>query len=287
MGYKDPKQTIKKYIEKEDKKQIQYLEIVNVLEFNYDAIKNSHPQTIYLNESGLYNLIFQSKLQSAKKFKYWVTREVLPSIRRYGIYKHKKVCVGKLNDSTKKISRIVNENVKLKSLIKKEKYPEGGLVYAIDYSEDNKEIYRIGKTNDLNDRKSVYNIHTLYNKKVAHYEFYDCPIQFESCILGLLYKHRHMNSKDFFERDLKKVKRAFRMCKRVIQKFESDEVKIKNCGNNTNQTGGSIEDKQYNLKKAIREELKTHEMLNQELNNINKLLFYNILNNINMITDTI
>jgi len=40
----------------------------------------------FVNESGLYSLIFGSKLESAKQFKKWVTSEVLPSIRRHGMY---------------------------------------------------------------------------------------------------------------------------------------------------------------------------------------------------------
>lgn len=39
-----------------------------------------------INESGLYSLIFNSKLESVKKFKRWITREVLPSIRKTGSY---------------------------------------------------------------------------------------------------------------------------------------------------------------------------------------------------------
>lgn len=41
---------------------------------------------IIINESGLYALIFGSKLESAKRFKHWVTSEVLPAIRRHGAY---------------------------------------------------------------------------------------------------------------------------------------------------------------------------------------------------------
>ena len=41
---------------------------------------------IIINESGLYSLVLSSKLESAKKFKRWVTAEVLPSIRRHGAY---------------------------------------------------------------------------------------------------------------------------------------------------------------------------------------------------------
>lgn len=42
-----------------------------------------------INESGLYTLIFGSKLESAEKFKHWVTSEVLPSIRKNGYYGEK------------------------------------------------------------------------------------------------------------------------------------------------------------------------------------------------------
>ena len=44
-----------------------------------------HPTTL-INESGLYSLIFASKLSTAKAFKKWVTSEVLPSIRKHGAY---------------------------------------------------------------------------------------------------------------------------------------------------------------------------------------------------------
>lgn len=43
-------------------------------------------ETIFINESGLYSLILSSKLPSAKAFKKWVTSEVLPSIRKHGLY---------------------------------------------------------------------------------------------------------------------------------------------------------------------------------------------------------
>jgi prophage antirepressor-like protein len=43
-------------------------------------------ETIFINESGLYTLILSSKLPTAKKFKRWVTSEVLPEIRKHGVY---------------------------------------------------------------------------------------------------------------------------------------------------------------------------------------------------------
>lgn len=55
-------------------------------------------QTTFINESGLYSLIFSSKMDKAKEFKRWVTSEVLPSIRRDGGY-----IVAKENDSDEEI----------------------------------------------------------------------------------------------------------------------------------------------------------------------------------------
>lgn len=42
--------------------------------------------TVVINESGLYSLVFGSKLETAKRFKHWVTSEILPSIRKRGVY---------------------------------------------------------------------------------------------------------------------------------------------------------------------------------------------------------
>lgn len=47
---------------------------------------NQNKETTLINESGLYSLILSSKMPNARKFKHWVTAEVLPSIRKHGMY---------------------------------------------------------------------------------------------------------------------------------------------------------------------------------------------------------
>ena len=74
LGYNNPLQAIRLHIESEDK---------GVLDFSTPGGKQ---QAIFINESGLYSLILSSKLESAKRFKHWVTSEVLPSIRKQGGY---------------------------------------------------------------------------------------------------------------------------------------------------------------------------------------------------------
>lgn len=67
-----------------------------------------------INESGLYSLVLSSKLPNAKKFKRWVTSEVLPSIRRTGQYQipttavetNYKRSLSNIDDSDKGVSQI-------------------------------------------------------------------------------------------------------------------------------------------------------------------------------------
>lgn len=74
LGYANPKNAVPKHVLDEDKlsTQIEYA--------------GQRRMVTVINESGLYALIFGSKLESAKRFKRWVTSEVLPAIRRTGHY---------------------------------------------------------------------------------------------------------------------------------------------------------------------------------------------------------
>lgn len=74
LGYKDSFGALKKHVDVEDKQNCQN-----------DSFETPRGMTI-VNESGLYSLILSSKLPNAKKFKHWVTSEVLPSIRKNGGY---------------------------------------------------------------------------------------------------------------------------------------------------------------------------------------------------------
>lgn len=75
LGYANPKNAVPKHVSEEDKlnTQIEYA--------------GQRREVTIINESGLYSLIFGSKLESAKRFKRWVTSEVLPTIRKTGSYR--------------------------------------------------------------------------------------------------------------------------------------------------------------------------------------------------------
>ena len=68
---------------------------------------------IIINESGLYSLVFNSRLESAKRFKHWVTSEVIPQIRKTGAYHIPKTyaeALRALADETEKIEALKKQN---------------------------------------------------------------------------------------------------------------------------------------------------------------------------------
>lgn len=75
LGYAKPLGAVSTHVEKDD----------SLKRGLMDSLGREQ-ETIFINESGLYALIFGSKLDSAKKFKKWVTSEVLPAIRKNGSY---------------------------------------------------------------------------------------------------------------------------------------------------------------------------------------------------------
>lgn len=76
LGYAKPENALSAHIDEEDKTTT----LIQGTGSNYKS------KTILINESGLYSLILSSKLPSARKFKRWVTSEVLPTLRKTGRY---------------------------------------------------------------------------------------------------------------------------------------------------------------------------------------------------------
>ena len=74
LGYKNTKDALMRHVDEEDKLGSGF------------TTSGQNREMIIINESGLYSLILSSKLESARRFKRWVTSEVLPAIRRNGRY---------------------------------------------------------------------------------------------------------------------------------------------------------------------------------------------------------
>ena len=85
LGYTDTRHCLLDHIDSDDRKSLKYKAWVKMAPTLWNKPNDFMDKTI-INESGMYALIFGSKLPSAKKFKRWVTSEVLPSIRKTGHY---------------------------------------------------------------------------------------------------------------------------------------------------------------------------------------------------------
>lgn len=111
LGYSNPQKALRDHVDNEDR-------TVN------DSFTVNGTAPILINESGLYSLVLSSKLPTAKKFKRWVTSEVLPSIRKHGAY---------MNDET--LKRAILEPdflIKLATELKEEKEHRRQLEEKID-----------------------------------------------------------------------------------------------------------------------------------------------------------
>ena len=122
LGYSDANKAVRQHVDEEDK-------------FKGSAkTAGGLQQTFYINESGFYSLLLSSKLETAKKFKRWITSEVLPSIRKFGQYK--------LFDSPwNKMIMISNEKelyYKVVNLIRNY-YPDSIIVAGLGENQDTEE----------------------------------------------------------------------------------------------------------------------------------------------------
>jgi prophage antirepressor-like protein len=215
LGYKQSKKAISNIVELVDKIQLKNMNISFEIQ--------QQPDSIYINESGLYTLLITSKTKKSKKFIKWLTTDVLPKLRKKKIFSPDE----EITKLLKKINELELKNKLLQNDLKLEKFPEGALVYVIEETDTDGELYyKIGKTDDMNKRIKIHNTHSIHNKKVVHYVELLCPLQLETCIRSMLYKYRYKNKKDYFKCKLNKIIKAFDKCIESIKCVE-------------NQTGGN------------------------------------------------
>lgn len=107
LGYTNSRKTLSDHVDEEDKLTSRIV------------TSGQNRNVTIINESGLYSLIFFSKLENAKRFKRWVTSEVLPSLRRTGTYQTKPLT------TSEQIQLIAQGNTELDERVTKieETYP--------------------------------------------------------------------------------------------------------------------------------------------------------------------
>lgn len=85
LGYAEPRRAVIQHVDKDDRKSLGRKDWGDLCP-NLWANPYDFTNKAVVNESGVYALIFGSKMPNAKRFKHWVTSEVLPAIRKHGAY---------------------------------------------------------------------------------------------------------------------------------------------------------------------------------------------------------
>ena len=131
LGYVKTLNAILKHVDDDDKS---ILEDIRRGAQIRAPFKNEQGGSIFMNESGLYSLIFGSRLESAKSFKRWVNKDVLPSIRKTGRHDY---CIDhKYNNTlTFKIENEMDLHVKVVSFLKK-RYPHSLFTVTLGENQD-------------------------------------------------------------------------------------------------------------------------------------------------------
>ena len=131
LGYQKTRNAILKHVDDDDKSILEDFRRGPQIRAPF---KNEQGGSIFINESGLYSLIFGSRLESAKVFKRWVTKDVLPSIRKTGRYDY---CIDhKYNNTlTFKIENEMDLQVKVVSFLKK-RYPHSLFTVTLGENQD-------------------------------------------------------------------------------------------------------------------------------------------------------
>jgi prophage antirepressor-like protein len=116
------------------------------------SILNIHAKTIFINEAGLYQLLSNSTKPVASKFRDELFTTILPSIRKTGIYKLK----AKDNKKLKKINKKFKEEINYYEDKHVYKPTNNSYIYILKKNIANKKCYKIGYTDDIEKRISVY-----------------------------------------------------------------------------------------------------------------------------------
>ena len=214
LEYNDCKRAIRINVDKED------IFPLSKIVKNYKMLyKNVQGTTKFLSEIGMYSLILASRTKRAKEIKNWITREVMPSLRKYGEYKLNH----KYETQIAKLNRIIYEqrnqiNI-LEHNLKKAKYDKGGMIYILRVINDkrnlnlNETLYlKFDRTINMNKRKPLYDTCTHNKVQVLKTIQVNNPKIIEQCVIELMNKYQIQNRKEYFKCSYNQLISAISQC---------------------------------------------------------------------------
>ena len=226
LGSSNVRKAIWIHVDSEDKKQI-FTHHTSAPKMG--TVAPSGSMCTYINESGFYSLILSSKLETAKKFKHWVTSQVLPSIRKFG-YK----LFDNPNNKMFKIESEMDLHCKVVHLIRNY-YPNAIMVAGLGENQDtpNKRIkswkkgYMRGQPDLmlLNYHKDYNGLCTEFKSPTNNYQISDAQKQMKERCKENCYKFILSNDYDYICMQLHKYMAGVRVpCKYCTRAFLNKET---------------------------------------------------------------
>lgn len=230
LGYAKPQNAIATHVEEDDS-----------LKQGITDNLGREQETTLINESGVYSLVFGSKLESARRFKRWVTSEVLPAIRKTGGYVNDTetfvdAYFAGIPEEMKAIIRVSLDTIKIKDgIIESQKqtiaekdrvieYKEDvicGLVDDIDLATKRQRIKQIIQYHANGKLEIMQKWNLLYNEFEAKYHV-NLSVRFENNKDA--FKPKLRNKVDLIDRQMNMIPQLYEICCKL---FESDVQKLR------------------------------------------------------------
>ena len=224
LKYTRPRDIIYKLVDREFIKQLK-----NIID-DYKIYSNSQPNSLFINEYGLYSLLLRSKKNEAKKFFMWVVKNVIPDIRNKGYYEVNEKQNNEIKKLNNTIEHLYQENLILKNNNKKIKNDKGNYIYIIKSPDFNKinpsieDILKIGKTIKYKNRMSTHNTSNKDNVLILYRVRVDDSDVVEQCLKALLKKQMY-NKKEHYKISINDAVKTINKCIKLTKSKKISEDK--------------------------------------------------------------
>lgn len=286
LKYTNPNDIIYKLVDREFIKQLK-----NIID-DYKIYPNAQPNSLYINEYGLYSLLLRSKKNEAKKFFMWVIKNVIPDIRKKGYYESNKKQNNEIEKLNETIEQLYQENLILKNNKNKIKDENGKYIYIIKSPDLNSinpstdDILKIGKTNKYKNRMNVHNSSNKNNVLILYRVKVDDSDVVEQCLKALLKKQMY-NRKEHYIISINNAIKTINKCIKLTKskkisedKYYLDMIKQKKISSNINEYGIEIlfdSSEEINESKILLGGVNDEKLLNYDdiifINQINNMIF--------------
>lgn len=214
LGYSNTRDALATHVDEEEKANVAI----------YDGSQNRNMTVI--NESGMYNLVFGSKMPSAKKFKKWVTNDVLPTIRKTGGYVNNddafiRTYLPFVDDTTKALFKTTLQTVRQQNelIIKQQEeisHKEDviiGLVDKVDLAEKRQILNRVVRYKGANFQERWRELYKQFEMKYH----IDLTRKYES--YNLTHKPKMKSKVDYIDKVMNKISELYEIAAKL---YESD-----------------------------------------------------------------